>query len=398
MKAKTLLALLLCAFMLLSVAACAKTDAPANTSEKPAESAEAPSDGDSEPAPPVAETFDFDAAYAAFAPDDVVMTIDGTDVTWDEYYYYLFSAILDVQATTGELPDWSLPVDEGLSYTGYIVNSADENASIAGAFLRGARELDVTLTDENRADIALNIENAYNEYGGAEGFNAFLRENGCSFDVYDKISKINMLAYNSFLALYGESAVNVPDEDVAAQIADSDYLMAKHILVLTTKDDGSGYSVPMTDEEKAEARAKVDGILAQLDAYAGDDFDALFDELMNANSEDTAGLALNPNGYLFQAYDMVTEFEEGTRALAVGSHSGVVETDYGFHIIYRLPVNYDVVPLAYQGYQAYTLRYISAQSMFTAQVDKWKSELVVENGAVYDSLNLAEIFKVAKAK
>ena len=56
---------------------------------------------------------------------------------------------------------------------------------------------------------------------------------------------------------------------------------------------------------------------------------------MNENSQDS-GLSTNPDGYLFTAGDMVSEFEEGTRALEFGGISPVIQSTYGYHIILRL--------------------------------------------------------------
>ena len=44
----------------------------------------------------------------------------------------------------------------------------------------------------------------------------------------------------------------------------------------------------------------------------------------------------NPDGYLFTYGKMVPEFEEASFALKVGETSGIVETDYGYHIITRI--------------------------------------------------------------
>jgi parvulin-like peptidyl-prolyl isomerase len=58
---------------------------------------------------------------------------------------------------------------------------------------------------------------------------------------------------------------------------------------------------------------------------------------MTANTEDP-GVASYPDGYLFQSGEMVAEFEDATAALEIGQVSGIVETTYGYHIIYRIPI------------------------------------------------------------
>ena len=45
----------------------------------------------------------------------------------------------------------------------------------------------------------------------------------------------------------------------------------------------------------------------------------------------------NPNGYLFTAGDMVSEFENGVRGLSIGSYTTEpVQSQFGYHIIWRL--------------------------------------------------------------
>ena len=37
-----------------------------------------------------AAEYDWDAAYAKFSPDTVVMSINGSEVHWDEYFYWMY--------------------------------------------------------------------------------------------------------------------------------------------------------------------------------------------------------------------------------------------------------------------------------------------------------------------
>ena len=71
------------------------------------------------------------------------------------------------------------------------------------------------------------------------------------------------------------------------------------------------------------------------------DSEELFDELMNEYSEDGRnedGTLSSPTGYtLAYAGQMVPEFEAGALALEVGQISDPIQTDYGYHIILRIP-------------------------------------------------------------
>ena len=106
----------------------------------------------------------------------------------------------------------------------------------------------------------------------------------------------------------------VPDEVVAEEYYKENYMAAKHILVLS---------------ETPDAEKKIKEIMRKLN-NGGD-----FDKLMNENSEDP-GLATNPEGYIFTTGEMVAEFEDAVKKLKVGKVSGIVETDYGYHIVKRI--------------------------------------------------------------
>ena len=78
--------------------------------------------------------------------------------------------------------------------------------------------------------------------------------------------------------------------------------------------------------------AKVNEVLEKVNA--GEDFDALI-----AEYNEDPGMEQATDGYYFTTNEMVKPFEEAAFALEDNAVSGIVETDYGYHIIKRLPVD-----------------------------------------------------------
>jgi peptidyl-prolyl cis-trans isomerase C len=93
---------------------------------------------------------------------------------------------------------------------------------------------------------------------------------------------------------------------------------ASHILIKVEKD--------ATDEQKAAAKEKIEGLLKR--AKAGEDFAVLAKEY----TEDP-GSKENGGEYTFPRGQMAKPFEDAAFGLEVGQISDVVETQYGYHII-----------------------------------------------------------------
>jgi parvulin-like peptidyl-prolyl isomerase len=79
---------------------------------------------------------------------------------------------------------------------------------------------------------------------------------------------------------------------------------------------------------KEEARSQIDSLKAEIDG--GADFGALAQQHSDCPSGKSGG-----DLGMFGRGQMVGAFEDTTYALEVGATSGVVETDFGFHIIQR---------------------------------------------------------------
>ncbi len=188
-----------------------------------------------------------------------------------------------------------------------------------------AAELGVEPTDDDKQNIDMQIGQIITNMGGKSKYESELKSMGTTADGYQRFLEQNVLASKVDEVLAQDPAYAVSDEEARAAV-EEDYIKAEHILLMTV-DPSTG--TPYDDTKVAEQKQKAEDLLSQIQSGAN------FEELMNANSEDT-GLQTAPEGYVFTHGEMVAPFEEAAYALAVDEVSGIVETDYGYHIIKRI--------------------------------------------------------------
>jgi peptidyl-prolyl cis-trans isomerase D len=123
----------------------------------------------------------------------------------------------------------------------------------------------------------------------------------------------------------GEGIV-IPEADIeafykanAGKFSTAEQRRASHILI--------GVDKAADAKTRSAARARAEKLLAEV--KAGKDFGTL----AKANSSDPGSAEQNGDLGLFGRGTMVQPFEDATFALKVGEVSGVVETDFGYHII-----------------------------------------------------------------
>lgn len=126
-------------------------------------------------------------------------------------------------------------------------------------------------------------------------------------------------------ALKGDVSVSEEDlrkfyEQNASRFGSAEERRASHILVKAEQEASAA--------DRAKARAKAEGLLAEVRKSP-----ERFAELAKANSDDPGSAAQGGDLDFFGRGAMVKPFEDAAFALKPGEVSGIVETDFGFHII-----------------------------------------------------------------
>ena len=320
-----------------------------------AQEAEAPAenDGDADTAAdsPAVQALDYEAMYALHAPEDVVLRIGGRDVTWDRYFYALYSQAAYVEDYFYAMADyyglsftWTDMLDEesGSSYMDWVLDYTEDTLLQQYAVTGYAEENGVVLTEADREELALILQEDIQGYCGEdateEDFWAYLSEEYLSPETYRWINEASYLYQLGYVRLYGETGELYDADAAVAWLEDNGYLSASHILLMTI-DPSTGEAL---DEAAVQAQyAQAEALLAELQAI--EDPEARlqrFRELKDEYCEDTGKLAF-PDGYTFTPGTMVSEFEDAVNALGDYELSGIVETSYGYHIILRLPLSAD---------------------------------------------------------
>ena len=285
-------------------------------------------------------------ATLGLAGDTVVGTVGGMEITAAELGYWLnanIKLILQQYAMIGiEEIDWEADAQGQTVEEGIL-----ENALQLAAYYRllpeqGAKD-GLTVPQEQVDSLAGDQQSIVDQLGSEEAATYYYWLSMMTPELFQELflaGEMSLLLQDHY---FGEGAQGYPtDAEVSAYATDEQgYYRAKHILLLTkdmeqtvTNEDGTTGYAPLDDATVAEKKALADDLMEQL--RAAQDPVALFDTLMHEHSEDS-GLEANPDGYTTTKGVMVPEFEETALALKDGEISEVVESDYGYHIILRLP-------------------------------------------------------------
>ena len=240
--------------------------------------------------------------------EDEVFRLEGHPCMKNEVMVYLVNSENQYSEVFGD-QIWSVPVGEGTLEDSYKENILARIAQIKTMNLLAAQR-EVTLDDEEEAKVMAAAREYYESLSQAERDYMDV-----DMDVIAKLYREFAIANKLYETITADVNPEISDDEART-------ITVRTILVKTYKIDPAGNRIEYTDEEKKSALARI----AQIQQKLNDG--VAFEVLAADYNEDTQ------DEYSFGRGVMPKEFEEAAFNLGVGEISDIVETEYGYHLIY----------------------------------------------------------------
>lgn len=185
-----------------------------------------------------------------------------------------------------------------------------------------AKEVDALPTDE---EVQKAVDNFNSYLDQDESIKKSAQEAGIN-DEFLKYTLTRQLAVTSYQNYFNEHT-DIEESKIKEEYENNkdlyDKVTASHILISTKDEDGN----ELSDAKKKAAKKKAEEVLEKI--KDGEDFAKLAEKY----SDDTANASNGGELGSFIYGEMVEEFSDAAFALKKGEVSGIVKTDYGYHII-----------------------------------------------------------------
>lgn len=249
-----------------------------------------------------------------YAPNKVLVKVDGRDITGRDLDQQAKMLIKQVE---GRVDSAQL-----VSMMPTVKQQAVDNAINRVLIEQTVRKMNLMPAKER---VDARIADYRKNFVSDEAFNEDVKKNGLDKESLRSEVEIG-LAAESLFAMRTAKLKPVSAAEIKAfydsnkdKFQQPEQVRASHILVKVEKDDAEAV--------RAQKREKAAKILADLKKGAD------FAEQAKLNSDDPSNKERGGDLGFFQHGQMVPEFESAAFALKVGAMSGVVETPFGFHII-----------------------------------------------------------------
>lgn len=245
---------------------------------------------------------------------ELIALVGDVKVYYNEAMVYLKSAQESYETDYGK-GIWDVDIfGDGRSFEEYIKEEVIKQITQLKVIREEAANAGITLSGEEKADAVAYAEEHFLGLSD-EDVDRYL----ISKELLEQIYSDNILAEKVFETKTIDVDTNVSDL-TARQIT------VQHIIVYGTEEDDQGQRVPLSTEQRERAYEKINTLLEK--ARNGEDFYSLAET--NSESEVieyTFGRGEAPEEYS-------SSFEQAAFNLKTGEISGLISTEYGWHIIY----------------------------------------------------------------
>ena len=284
---------------------------------------------------------DLDALCAKYAPDSVYARVGDVEISWNQYCGWLSAYVKSVEsnmalgAAYGQPFGWTSEY-EGSSYAELVVKAAEDGLRYKACLASLAQANDIRVSDEElEARAWETVRGVLGEEATEEERAALLAEHFLTEELFLDELRAEMLTEKLCEALYGASGEKISDEELQRYIEEQGYLRSNHILFKTIDDSWQ----PLDDETIAAQKAAAEELAAELQGIEDEkELLATFAQ-RKADLDEDPGKVAYPDGYVFLPGQMVSVFEDTTKALKPYEVSDPVLSEYGYHVILRLPIS-----------------------------------------------------------
>ncbi len=414
---KRTIAALLCALMLLSLCACSGTrieplEAETETAtETTTETTTETAAGETTETTETAAGLDWNAAYARHDPSDVVFTVDGEPVTWQELFYELANVTAGLQsAAGGQITSWSAKLRDSAgneaSCGDYVLSYALTVLTQYHCVYNHLTAEGVKLDAEGEANVEEVKQTIIDNYfgGDKEKFLDNLSALFCSEELYDWFNMVDELYAEGFAALYGEDGAKLTDEEVLAYGSENGYVQLRQIYLYPNGEETAetGTETSETTSEESVDLSVLTPLTTRLAKARTDaEREKIFDELYAEYNENTAldvygaSRAVSADDVTIvsisqSVYDAALALEEYGYACVDAGNAAV--------LLMRVPLTADA-PVYYETAMSKLcdLRYYAASQKYLEQIngeDGWVAAVEFAWAEDFEGFNLPDAFAV----
>ena len=253
------------------------------------------------------------SAVEESADMETVLTINGFDIPYDEYYSYLAPYKAKVVEEGEDISDKEV--------INAVVEKAESDLLTNYELMKWAMDEGFAVGDISDDEYEEAYASELADAGSEEALKKRMSDNYMSEEIYEQRLRQEIVKskLRSFVYSEGSPYVTAPDEELKKLYDDYGFYSTRQIMIFSSDDA----------EKDREKKEKVLEVMKKLEA--GEDFD----KLQEAYNEDPNVTPSN-DVYIARTGDLFPEYEEAARALEIGETSSIITTQVGYHIIMRI--------------------------------------------------------------